>query len=782
MIGRIALVTLQRQALPLALHAVALGLAIFFLGLTLTITGKVGEPMVLGARCPDGARELQVHRAGQADNVRAVLSTAQSFSITTLREVRIEPTTGHRFANVHLYGPGLFEAMCFDRSEGRAPVADADVPEAFAHSGYPWLDVAVGSTTQVGQARFAVVGTHSGFHGLGFGGPALWIPERYATLLGVPSPDANLALWLVPRDGASWPSVDRELAALAKAHPAYFDEGYSVLLADGRSPENLATSQRGVVLMLMLATGIAVAVVINLMTYFASRQPAFTELAGILHMLGAPLLRQYALALTDPLALTAGAIATALVCHRMLAQRLDDVFGDPALLSGALVVYFAAALTVAMLLAGLRSHHVLRSGRAGVASARRWSARLYPVFLGAQVTAAAVIVAIAALSMLHWNRVRPGQFAFNLQNTWFVDFESDRQAPDPDATMDRFVAAQLAAEGGGEFELAFATRATPLVQTGMRSDVSREAPDNPDDLFASVVYATDNWLTLIGIDAIAVDQGLATEGRDAAIVNRRFMTARWPEGAPAYPYLTRPHAPAPRTLQAAASPREEAAPASGDDVLSIRAVFSEKDAQRSDRDDLVQPTAILPLARNPNANPTRMSALVHTREPRTADWVRDRMAETERLIGLQVRTVRTAQSVVDDGVVREREQAKTFAQLATSTLIVVLSGMMALCAAMAIAMRRELATRYGLGWSRQAVVRLLARRLAMPIATGGLIGLALGAFATSLMAAQTAGLRDLRWSALLLTGGVVLLIAVFAGAAPIRQVIKARFAEWVREE
>ncbi|HWT15502.1 MAG TPA: FtsX-like permease family protein, partial [Patescibacteria group bacterium] len=548
-----------------------------------------------------------------------------------------------------------------------------------------------------------------------------------------------------------------------------------------RSPEQLKASAQGRLLLVLIATGIALAVVINLATYFASRQPAFTELAGILHMLGAPLARQYGLALSEPLLITLGAMATAMVCHALIARSLEDFIGDPELLSGALANYAMAGVVVALSMAALRVHHVLRSGRAGVVSARRWSARLYPFFLGAQVMAAAVIVAVAAISLLHWQRIQPGQYAFDLDRTWHLTFAAGSAPVDAASANQRFEAAVLDAQSDGDIELALSTADAPLVQWVRERRAEDEAGGHPDDLAAVVAYASVNWLDLIGIATTPVANGLATPGRDAAVVNRRFMTARWPEGAPEFPYLVPPRAPVRRGVSTPQTNEDDPPPAS-DRILPIAAVFSEKKEGRADLDDLIQPTVLLPLHRRPEQPLYRLSGLLRTREARTAAWVRQRAMRFERLIGLPVRTVEPARAVVDRGVENERRRAELYAQLAAATLVVTLSGMMALCAAMAMSMRRELATRFSLGWSRRAVVGTLLVRLARPIAIGSALGLVLGAVGLQILTRQTPGLSNLQAAALIATAVVLVAAGAIAVFQPLREALQARFAMWLRDE
>ena len=780
MISLIALRNITRHALPLGLHAVALGLAIFFFGFTLLVSRIIGDPMVPSARCPDGARQLRWSGEMTFENAHTVLGRAQSFSVATLRHAGFGDFSSSNYTEVSLYEPDLFDAMCFDVGAGRAPIEGHEVPEAFVHPSYPSLDVSVSATAQVGLARFVVVGDHPGFHGLGSALPAIWVPESYAPMLGVGPRDATTQFWLIPKRGADWARVRRELDAIVAAHPAYFGNAYEFVTADGRSPEQLKTSAQGVFLLVLIATGIALAVVINLATYFASRQPAFTELAGILHMLGAPLSRQYGLALSEPLLITLGAMATAMACHTLMAQRMEDILGDSGMMSGALANYAVAGLTVALSMAALRVHHVLRSGRAGVVSARRWSARLYPFFLGAQVMAAAVIVAVAAISLLHWQRVQPGQYAFDLDRTWHITFAAGTAPLDASSANQRFASALLDAQSDDDIEFALSTSDAPLIQrVRERQDV--DAGGHPDDLEAVVAYASANWLDLIGIATTPVANGLATHGRDAAMVNRRFMTARWPEGAPEFPYLVPPRAPVRRGVPTSQTNEDDPPPAS-DRVLPIAAVFSEKGAGRGDVDDLIQPTVILPLHRRPEQPLYRLSGLLRTRESRTAAWVRQRAMAFERLIGLPVRSVEPAHAVVDRGVEFERRRAELYAQLAAATLVVTLSGMLALCAAMAMSMRRELAARFSLGWSRRAVVGTLLVRLARPIAIGSALGLVLGAVGLQILTKQTPGLSNLQGSALVATAVVLIAAGVIAAFQPWREALQARFAMWLRDE
>lgn len=780
MIFLVALRSIARHALPLGLHAVALGLAIFFFGFTLLVSRIVGEPLVPSARCPDGARQLQLSGESQFENVHTVLERAESFTVATLRRAGFSENSS-TYIDVSLYEPALFEAMCFDVGEGRAPIEGRDLPEAFVHPSYPSLDVRVGVDAQVGLARFMVVGAHPGFHGLGSATPAIWIPESYAPMLGFGPRDAATENWLIPRQGANWARIRRELDAIVAAHPGYFGNAYELVAADGRTTEQLKTSAQGVFLLVLIATGIALAVAINLATYFASRQPAFTELAGILHMLGAPLTRQYGLALSEPLLITMGAMATAMVCHTLLAQRMEDLLGDAEVMSGALLNYALAGVVVAISMAALRVHHVLRSGRAGVAAARRWSARLYPIFLGAQVMAAAVIVAVAAISLLHWQRIQPGQYSFDLDRTWHLTFAAGSAPLDAASANQRFEAAVLDAQSDGAIELALSTTDAPLVQRVRAREAEDEAAGHPDDLEAVVSYASANWLDLIGIEATPVANGLATPGRDAVLVNRRFMTARWPDGVPEFPYLVPPRAPVRRVLATSTTNEDDPPPAS-DRVLPIVAVFSEKDAERADVDDLIQPTVLLPLNRRPEQPVYQLSGLLRTREPRTAAWVRQRAMGFERLIGLALRAVEPARAVVDRGVENERRRAELYAQLAVATLVVTLSGMMALCAAMAMSMRRELATRFSLGWSRRAVVLTLLVRLTRPIAIGSALGLVLGALGLQLLSKQTPGLSNLQASALIATAVVLVAAGVIAAFQPWREALQARFAMWLRDE
>jgi hypothetical protein len=780
MLFSLALRRAGKQGFTLAIHAVALGIAVFVLGMASAALKVSGEPLVLGAACPDGARRLQPGLDAALPSVRYALREATTFDVATLRTItRDAPLTAQRL-EATLYDPKLFEAMCFQVDEGRAPADGAEHPEAFAHAGYPWAELHLGKTAQLGHARLDVVGTGEAFFGLGRGlAPAVWIPEAYADLLAARPDEGDTALWLIPIPPNDWRAVQRELAKIADSHADVLGVDSPILLsADGRTEEQMVKARRGVALLVLLSTAIALTVSINLLTYFAGQQPAFTGTAGVLHMLGATRRQQFLVGLSEPLVIALGALAVAALCHSMIASHVRNVLGDDRMFASAMPAYLFASMTAATALAWSRVRHVAAAGRSGVVAARRWSSRLYPWLLGIQVLLAVTVLALAVVTVLQWNAVRPGQYATNLEQLWHVRF----RVSTPDAGLQsRLDAARLDATTNGELEIAFATGDAPLVHMSptARLNAPADAQPHPDDLSATLVYASSNWLSILGLEARPLQGREAAVGADAAVVNVRFMTARWPDQEADFPYVTIEPIKSAKPADSASEPDA----LNRAEVFPIGGVYSDKEEASRDGDDLVQPTVVMPISRIPLARSTiALRALVRTHIPRNAAWIREQLQRVETLTRLQVDQVATARAVAENAVEGERQRAKVLMQLAIGTLIVALSGMLALCAAMATAMRRELATRFAIGWSRAALTRMMAMRLLRPAALGVGVGALFAFGATSMMAAQSPGLRPFVVAAVALAVVIVLVGAMMAIVRPIREVRAAVFPEWIREE
>ena len=249
---------------------------------------------------------------------------------------------------------------------------------------------------------------------------------------------------------------------------------------------------------------------------------------------------------------------------------------------------------------------------------------------------------------------------------------------------------------------------------------------------------------------------------------------------PAFPYVVIEAAPA-RSTPAVPEPTTNLHPREG--VFQIRGYFNEKGVGQDDRDDLLQPTVVLPIHRYPIDRPfVLIRALLRTTNERDASWVRAHLERVEAITGLRVAQVLPARAVQEHAVAGERARAISLMQLAFGTLFVALSGMVALCAAMAASMRRELATRFSIGWSRRATVLLMLTRMTRPMAVGAAAG-TLGAFGvTMLMIQQTPALRQFQIAALALTLLIVMAAGVMAVARPVHEAARAVFAQWLRDE
>lgn len=758
MILRIFKIELWRHRLPIALHAVALAIALLLVSIVSTMTRLMVSHDVPGFQCPSGVREVVIvdrdfisssPDAATTDaiaNVRGRVRVATAYQVQTKR-----PGGGEdEIVESTWIQPDLAVAACLIGADAHhGPTGD---PWAVVASDHP-LAVDLGQQVQLGALAFGVDVAVDDFNGLGSGGnPAAWVVSEDIPAAVRDGRTTSTRTFLILEQGAAWESAIQELEQAVRQSALIAEDSRLVVVgADGRSDDDRARARTGLLVLSLLAAAACIATTVNLFNFYVSRQPAFSALAGTMFAIGVPARRLFILGAAEPTTVTVTAAVLVQVLRWFIEQgSASQVEANKLHLSDAVPV-LATAVVMALCVAWMRVRAARASLRGGVGGGNRRAERWYPWLAVLQAIISVPVLALAVQTGLHWERTRPPEPAFAIDGLQVIELAlaANESAGQKRA---RWVSLEQDQASGRRWPSALVTSLAPFVpQDGEQIDVVAGDSELP----VKMVQVSDGFFDVLSWSRAA---RVGTDDRTVVV-----SSALWDALA-----------------QADDTDRLTFRRRGRDDALTL-GVGGRVEDLNSHRDLRTSVGAYLVSSSDIDIG---MRAIVVVKAPAGAATSAI-MKEAESIaeaMNAKITRVRDARAVYGDATERTRYAAQMLLIIALGTTIAAAAGLTALLAAWMAHAQRELAVRYAMGAARPDVAADMLKKVVPGIAIGLCIGGGIALAATRAMAGVNAETRP--FASIAVLAGLLLASALVVAllTSQIRRIQSAEFAEWLRSE